>query len=212
MNMDQCVIVATNAFGMGIDRQDVRFVIHADVPASNEAYYQEIGRAGRDGNPARCLLLFNYSDKWIPEFFIDSNHPEPEMLKYVFGKLCRVNPNAIVGQAWSKLVAKRDLRFDASVALLQRAGYLEKVQNREGRGIRILKPDDRALTLLNFQELSARRESELRKLTVMLNYASHYRNHCYRSFILKYFGEWTGDRQCANCGRCAPDRTVSRRA
>src|SRR4029077_8847613 len=89
MNASECVIVATNAFGMGIDRSHVRFVAHADIPDSVEAYYQEIARAGRDGEPARCLLLFNYADKWIPEFFIDSSHPPADVLKFVFGKVCR---------------------------------------------------------------------------------------------------------------------------
>ncbi len=87
MGAGQCVIVATNAFGMGIDRREVRFVIHSDIPSSIEAYYQEIGRAGRDGEPARCILLFNYADKWIPEFLIDSNHPAPGILKYAFTKI-----------------------------------------------------------------------------------------------------------------------------
>src|SRR5204862_6123880 len=102
MSASECVIVATNAFGMGIDRSHVRFVVHADIPDPVEAYYQEIGRAGRDGDPARCLLLFNYADKWIPEFFIDSSHPPADILKYIFGNVCRPAHAAVVGEAWRK--------------------------------------------------------------------------------------------------------------
>ena len=70
------VVVATNAFGMGVDRADVRFVAHWDVPGSVEAYYQEVGRAGRDGLPAWCELLFNYADVHTQEFFFrDSENP-----------------------------------------------------------------------------------------------------------------------------------------
>jgi ATP-dependent DNA helicase RecQ len=195
------VVVATNAFGMGIDRPDVRYVLHYNMPGTLEAYYQEAGRAGRDGLPARALLLYSPADNALQEYFIENDSPSAGELRaaYNFVKMAAGRPfNMEQLEQQANLSA-----IKARVALeqLELAGALRQASESRG-GLRAATalPLSEPAVLAVARQVQQRRTHKRAQLARMVAYAQTH--DCRREFLLQYFGDHSPAEAPVCCDNC----------
>ncbi|MFT5686539.1 MAG: ATP-dependent DNA helicase RecQ, partial [Myxococcota bacterium] len=206
------VVVATNAFGMGVDKPNVRTIVHWEMPGTVEAYYQEIGRAGRDGQDSRIALFYRESDQRTQEFFIRAGNPPASFVRGVWSVL----RGASEREVW--LEPKEFLRgmpAEASerqalscIYTLQREGFVRRLSGEDEDpriGLEILKPGE--TLLLDEAAIQRRREQEYGKLSLLVDYV---RAGCRRRYLLEYFGQEAPWERCGTCDACREGRPLIR--
>jgi ATP-dependent DNA helicase RecQ len=186
------VMIATNAFGMGVDRPDVRFVVHFSIPGTLEAYYQEAGRAGRDGRLAQCMLLFAPQDRNLQEWFIENDSPSRNELVSLHRAIStRVREEGIAKVSPDELVrATRlfEVKLRVGLSQLERYGALERLRD-DSYGVH-LRPGELSEATLDLIQADVKlwRQSKREKLDKMMNYAET-TTQCRQQMLVEHFGE-----------------------
>jgi ATP-dependent DNA helicase RecQ len=204
------VVVATNAFGMGIDKPDVRTVVHVQLPGTLEAYYQEAGRAGRDGGPAACIAFHARADRRLARSFIDRTHPPARTLREWHARLGRAaDPDGIVEldpcappEITAALTEWLADSGTGPIAALERIGTVRRVEPTRASPAVGEPPTPRlgVRQRADFRAALRLRKSALAKVDSVQRYALT--RGCRRRALLRYFGE-TAARRCGSCDRCS---------
>ena len=198
------IMVATNAFGMGVDKDNVRHVIHMSMPGNIENYYQEAGRGGRDGKPAKATMLYNERDRSLQEFFIDCGFPKKESIFAVQVFLSSFDDGMPINFSYSDIAmispdTIKEYQVEAILRILDDQGVI-RLHNFEVRDPNPTIEIIDASKVLDLSYLDERRKNVLDSLNIMDRYSKTKR--CLREFILDYFDEEPEFKQCGHCGTC----------
>jgi ATP-dependent DNA helicase RecQ len=199
MDAELEVVVATTAFGMGIDKADVRWVFHSEVSESLDSYYQEIGRAGRDGEPAEAVLIYRSEDLGLRRFFAGSGYVEVDEIARVLDAV-RQAGGALAPSELHEELELSETKLATALSRLEEAGAVHVLPSGE-----VEPADDSADAVRAAAEAEEKRRAfDRSRVDMMRGYAEA--DGCRRAFILSYFGEPFAP-PCGRCDNCEAGRT-----